>query len=238
MKTSSACVLVFIQLCEACAELIFRHLKQSQTLELSCSPQQELGSLTGLTLYHRSAQSQTTLLSMAEGDHLRVNTAHRGRLQLSGRLDSLQVNVTISHLELSDTGLYMWDLSYRKENKSDLILSTQKVFLLVEGAGRPCHCSPSYPPLIWTIFAAAGLLLLTISWLAIKKCVRHHDRPQPPAPIYEEMTRKQQSDMIPRNNHETPSHLEEVDFPVYANPSFRQPQDNYYACPRQLASRR
>lgn len=67
--------------------------------------------------------------------------------------------------------------------------------------------------------------------------VRHHHRPQPPVPIYEEMTRKQQSAGIPQNNHEAPSHLEEVSFAVYANPNIRQPQDNYYACPRQLALR-
>ncbi len=48
------------------------------------------------------------------------------------------------------------------------------------------------------------------------------------------MTRKQQSAGISQNNQEDPSHLEEVNFPVYANPNIRQPQDNYYACPRQL----
>ncbi len=64
---------------------------------------------------------------------------------------------------------------------------------------------------------------------------KHHHTPQPPVAIYEEMTWKQQSVRIPQNNHEASSHLEEVSFPVYANPNIRQPQDNYYACPRQLA---
>ncbi|XP_071329995.1 uncharacterized protein [Trachinotus anak] len=212
---------------------------KNQSLELSCSLHQDLGSLTGLHLYHRSAQSQTTLLSMAEDGDLRVNPEHRGRLQLCGGLDSPQVNVTISHLEHSDTGLYMWELSYSEARSSDFILSAQKVFLLVDGAGRPCQCSPSYPPLLFTMFAAAGLVALILSWLAAKKCVeaRCHDSPQPPVPIYEEMTRKQQSAVIPQNNHEAPSHLEEDNFPVYANPNIRLPQDNYYACPRQLALR-
>lgn len=67
--------------------------------------------------------------------------------------------------------------------------------------------------------------------------VRRHHRGQPPVPIYEEMTEKQQGAGSPQNNHEAPSHLEEVNFPVYANPNIRQPQDNYYACPRQLALR-
>ncbi|XP_044037918.1 uncharacterized protein LOC122869220 isoform X3 [Siniperca chuatsi] len=219
MKRSLACILIFIQLFEAYAELIFRQVTESQSLELSCSPQQQHGSLTGLHLFHLSSQSQTTLLSMSEGSELRVDPEHKGRLQLCGGLDSLQVNVTISHLQRSDTGLYMWQLSYRENSSDQILLSTQKVFLLVEGT--------------------AGLFLLILSWLAIAKCVkaRHHHRPQPPTPIYEEMTRKQQSTGIPQNNLEAPSHLEEVNFPVYANPNIRQPQDNYYACPRQLALR-
>ncbi|XP_029292887.1 uncharacterized protein LOC115011788 [Cottoperca gobio] len=240
MKTSLACLLIFIQLFEAYAELIFRQLTESQSLELSCCPQQDHGSLTGLHLYHRSGQSQTTLLSMAVGGETRVDPEHIGRLQLGGGLDSLQVNVTMSHLQRSDTGLYMWEMSYREENSADqVILSDQKVFLLVEGTGRSCQCSASYPPLLLTIFTIAGLLLLTLSWLAIEKCVkaRQHHRPQPPVPIYEEMTRKQQSVGIPQNNLEATPHLEEVNFPVYANPNIRQPQDNYYACPRQLALR-
>ncbi|XP_018527259.1 uncharacterized protein LOC108880294 [Lates calcarifer] len=237
MKMNTTCILIFIQLFEANAELIFRRLTASQSLELSCSPNKL--SLRGLHLYHRGAQTQTTLLSMAKGGEIKVNPEHRGRLHLGGGLDSAQVNVTISHLQHNDTGLYMWELSYREENYSDLILSAEKVFLLVEGAERPCQCSPRYPPLLFTIFAAAGLIVLTLCWLATKKCVkvRHHDRPQAPVPIYEEMTRKQQSTGVPQNNHEAPSHLEEDNFPVYANPNIRPPQDNYYACPRQLALR-
>ncbi|XP_054463181.1 uncharacterized protein LOC129098218 [Anoplopoma fimbria] len=221
----------------AYAELIFRQLTESQPLELSCSPQREHSTLTGLHLYHRSAHSQTTLLSMSKGRGLRVNKEHKERLQLGGGLDSLQVNATLTRLQHSDTGLYMWELSYREEKSSDQnVLSAQKVFLLVEGTERSCWCSTSYPPLLLTIFTVAVLLLLTLSWLAVEKCVkaRLHHRLKPPVPIYEEMTRKQ-SMGIPQNIPEAPSRLEEVNFPVYANPNIRQPQDNYYACPRQLA---
>lgn len=62
-------------------------------------------------------------------------------------------------------------------------------------------------------------------------------RRQPVAPIYEEMTRKQkQAEGISPNPPSAPRHLEEVSFPVYANPNIPPPQDNHYACPRQLAS--
>lgn len=120
----------------AYAELIFRQLTENQSLELSCSPQQEPGILTGLHLYRRSPHSQTTLLSMAEGGELRVDPELRGRLQVFGRLSSPQVNVTISNTQAVDTGLYMWELSYREEDGSErIILSAQKVLLLVEGTG-------------------------------------------------------------------------------------------------------
>ncbi|XP_035035763.1 uncharacterized protein LOC118122919 isoform X2 [Hippoglossus stenolepis] len=212
-----ACALIFMQLVEASAELIFRRLTENQSLELSCPLQRDLGSLRGLHLYHRGAQSQTTLLSMAEGGELRVDPERRGRLKLCGGLDSLRVNVTITHLQHSDTGLYMWELSFRGE---DLMPSNNQLFLLVEGG-------------------AAGLIGLTLTWLATDRCLkaRRHHRPQPPVPIYEEMTRKQQSAAVPQNNLEDPSHLEEDNFPLYANPNIRQPQDNYYACPRELSLR-
>ncbi|KAL6102821.1 uncharacterized protein ACO6RY_02351 [Pungitius sinensis] len=240
MKMSLACLLLFIQLSKARAELIFRQQAESQSLELTCSPQLQRGALTGLHLYHRGARGQTTLLSMAEGAGPRLHRGHGGRLRLAGGLHSRQVNVTVALLRPSDTGLYVWELSYGAENRSEHgALGPPTVFLLVEGAGGSCRCSARYPLLLLIIFTLTGLLLLTLSLLAIEKCFqvksRRDHNPQPPVPIYEEMTCKLQNPVAPKNNPEAPSHLEEVNFPVYANPNIRQPQDNYYACPRQLA---
>lgn len=109
---------------------------EGQPVALSCSPQQAHGGLTSLHLYHRGVQSQTTLLTVTEGGVVRMDPDHRARLQLSGGLSSLKVNVTISHLAVSDTGLYMWELGYRDGNSSDqMILCAQKIFVLVEGTG-------------------------------------------------------------------------------------------------------
>ncbi|PWA19215.1 hypothetical protein CCH79_00014585, partial [Gambusia affinis] len=223
-----------------CAEVIFQRLVEDRSLVLSCTPQQERGHLVGLHLYHRGPQSQTTLLSVAQSSTVRKDPERGARLQLSGGLNSPRINVSISHLQLSDTGLYTWELSYRQKNSSDqVILGAQRYFLLVEGEGRSCGCSHGYIPLLLTISAAAGLLLLTVSLLAMEKCVRirHHRPPQPHSPIYEEMSRKQQSAGSPKITQEASPQPEEVNFPVYANPNIRQPQDNYYACPRQLAVR-
>lgn len=115
----------------AYAEVIFKNLTENQSLQLSCSHQKEHGYLTSLHLYHRNSQSQTTLLSMTE-DKLMVHWEHKERLQTTGGLYSLQVNVTISHLQHSDTGLYMWELSYRGNSSEQMIVYAQKVLLLVQ----------------------------------------------------------------------------------------------------------
>lgn len=219
--------------------MIFIRQAESQAVQLSSPPQRVRGTLTGLHLYHSSTQSQTTLLSMAEGAELRVDPGHRGRLEVFGGLGSPRVNVTVSQLQPTDTGVYTWELTYRAENSSNrVVLSGRQVFLLVEGTGRQCQCSARYTPLLYAIFTAVGILLLALSCLGVLICAKARPRraPQPSAPIYEEMDRKQQTTGSSQNNHEAPSHLQEVNFPVYANPNIRQTQENYYACPRQLSS--
>ncbi|XP_017277398.1 uncharacterized protein LOC108239286 isoform X2 [Kryptolebias marmoratus] len=238
MKMRPASLLLLIQVFEVCAE--FRLLTEGQSLGLSCSPQQGRGPLRGLHLYHQGPRTQTTLLSVAESGAVRVDPARGARLQLSGGLSSPRVNVSVSSVRPSDSGLYLWELSYRERNGSgQLTLSEHKVLLLVEGT--TCRCSHGYIQLLLIISAAAGLLLLAFSWMIIDNCVRARRAPtlQPHPPIYEEMSRKLQTPGSPQNNCEASAPLEEeVNFPVYSNPNILlQPQDNYYACPRQLALR-
>lgn len=117
-----------------CAELIIRQLTEGQSLQFSCSLPEQQGRHTGLHLYHRGGQTQTTLLSMVEGVELKVNPEHQGRLQLHGGLSSPQVNVSVSDLQSSDTGLYVWELSSREMNTSEQVsVSAAKILLLVEG---------------------------------------------------------------------------------------------------------
>ncbi|KAM4597872.1 uncharacterized protein ACJ7VT_021438 [Polymixia lowei] len=232
MKRRLAWTLILTQTVLAYAEVIFIRRTENQSVELSCSPEQSRGTPTAFHLYHSRIQSQVTLLSMAEGSELRINPEHRGRLQVSGRLDSPQVNVTIPYSQHTDTGLYSWELTYRAQNSSDQsILSSQQVFLLVETTGRPCQCSARYPSLLYAIFTGVGLLLLLFIWLCAEQCARarKHHKPQPPVAIYEDMHSKPRGIGSPQNNHEGPSHLEEA---VYANPNIKQAQ-NHYACPRQ-----
>uniref|UniRef100_H3CI75 Ig-like domain-containing protein n=1 Tax=Tetraodon nigroviridis TaxID=99883 RepID=H3CI75_TETNG len=132
MRTTLACVLFSIRLYEACAELVFRQLPEGHTLQLSCSLGEQAGPHTELHLYHCGGQSQTTLLSVAEGVEPKVNPEHRGRLRLRGGLSSPQVNVSVSALQRGDSGLYVCERSSRGGNTSEQV-SVTKVLLLVEG---------------------------------------------------------------------------------------------------------
>ncbi|XP_061702566.1 uncharacterized protein LOC133514706 [Syngnathoides biaculeatus] len=240
MEASVVFVLVTARLLKVSADVTFVQLPEKQSVELSCPPLQDHGGLASVHLYHRRGQSQTTLLSLARGSsgELRLDPDYKRRLQLSGR-NSSWVKVTLSHLEQGDSGLYVCE-NLDRENGSQRVFITQEVFLLVDASGKPCRCSSSYPPLLMTIFAAAGLVLLMLAWLAVQERVKTR-RPPPPAPpavvpIYEEMTRKQQKSGVPLIKREVLE--EELTSPLYANTSVRQTQDNYYACPRHVTTLR
>uniref|UniRef100_A0AAV2KK48 Immunoglobulin V-set domain-containing protein n=1 Tax=Knipowitschia caucasica TaxID=637954 RepID=A0AAV2KK48_KNICA len=220
--------LLFSQICKVCAEVLFWRVGESQSVELSCPITAQS---PDLHLYHCSGHSQSTLLSLRQGTPPTVSPRHRGRLWLDGGLHSARVNATLLHLEPSDTGLYVWEMT--ENNSSKRLIYEQKIFLLVESAEAMCPCSSLYPTVLYTISAAAGLFLLIVFSLALAKCAKsNHQGPLPPAPIYVEMSRKEQT--MSQNIPEKPSHLEEARFPVYANPSYGQAQEHHYASPRLL----
>ncbi|XP_054614580.1 uncharacterized protein LOC129170721 [Dunckerocampus dactyliophorus] len=238
MKTSIVFPLVLVQLLEAHADVTFKQLKENQSLELSCH--RDDSGLTSLHLYHSRGHTQTTLLSMlphgSGSDELRLDQKNKWRLRVSGGRNTSQVKVMLLHLKPADSGLYVCEHIYR-ENSS---FTTQQLFLLVNDSGRNCQCSSDYPPLLLAIFSVTCFLLIVLVCLAVEKCVKTRRHPSAPAavPVYEEMTRKQQhSEIILPNKQEVPSHLEEVTSPLYANAPIKQPQDNFYACPRHIALR-
>ncbi|XP_053706815.1 uncharacterized protein LOC128750580 [Synchiropus splendidus] len=232
MKTSSTCIFTLIQLLNVHADVVFEQRTERESLVLTSSRQCDVSCPTSLLLYHRSARSQTTLLSMVAGHQLRLDPEHRRRLHISGDLSSPQVSVTMSDLKHSDTGLYIWELKYSRNDSDCLIVTSPTVLLVVDG-GESCSSVAEYRTLLFTIATAAGLLLLTLIWLFAEKHVTRKTETSGPstlAPIYEEMRKQQDS----QNNTEASSHQQEVDFPLYANPNIRQCPENYYACPRQV----
>ncbi|XP_037111982.1 uncharacterized protein LOC119125502 [Syngnathus acus] len=224
MKTGIVFYLVALWLLEVNADVSFVQLVGKQSLELSCPLQQERGNLTTLHLYHRRGSAQRTLLSLGPGGQLKLDPDYKSRLNLSGGCNSSALKVNLSHLDQSDSGMYVC------ENPDEGVSATQ-LFLLVEASG--CQCSSLYPPLLMAIFSATVLIFILLLWLALGDCVKA-DRPPPtgPAavPIYEEMSRKEENSGVPPNN----ALEEELTSPLHANTLLRQSQENYYACPRHI----
>ncbi|XP_049601263.1 uncharacterized protein [Syngnathus scovelli] len=226
MKTGMVFYLVALWLLEVNADASFVQLVEKRSLELSCPLQQERGNLTTLHLYHRRGSAQRTLLSLGPGDQLILDPDYKSRLNVSGGCNSSALKVTLSHLEQSDSGMYVCE-------NLDEGLSANQLFLLVEASG--CQCSPSYAPLLIAIFSTTVFIFILLLWLALGDCVKS-DCPPPtgPAavPTYEEMSRKEENSGVPPNNQEALE--EELTSPLYANTLLRQSQENYYACPRHI----
>ncbi|CAL8272199.1 unnamed protein product [Lota lota] len=246
MKKCCVCLIFFLtQTAVVFAEVLFIHRAEGQSTDFSCPPVGPASSLTGFKLsclYPGSPGQKATLLSVEAGSSPRLDPQLRRRLVVvSGGLGASWVNLTLTHLQPGDTGLYSLELtSSTTANSSDRsLLTCPQVLLLVEGTDSQCHqCYSKYTSLLYSIFTATVLLLLISTWLARERWMRARrcHKPQPPHPIYEEMNSKseQWGTSSPQNNPPSTLHLEETAFPVYANPGIRQAEDNYYACPRQI----
>ncbi|XP_061892984.1 uncharacterized protein LOC133642661 [Entelurus aequoreus] len=240
MKTRIVFLLVLVQLSQAHADVTFKQLRENQSLELFCPPQQDHKDLTSLHLYHSRGHAQTTLLSVRQdgggggGEELRMDPDYKRRLQVSGGRNTSRVKVTLLGLEAGDSGLYVCEHVYRDNRSQHTFFTAHTLLLSVTSSGRKCQCSSSYPLLITAIFSVTCLLSIVLLWLAVERCVKTRQHPSAPAaaPVYEEMSRKQQHSGI-MNKQEVPSHLEEVTSPLYAN--MKQTHDNAYACPRHIA---
>uniref|UniRef100_A0A0E9X504 Ig-like domain-containing protein n=1 Tax=Anguilla anguilla TaxID=7936 RepID=A0A0E9X504_ANGAN len=118
------------------------------------------------------------------------------RIQVLGDLSTIPVNVTISQLERRDSGLYFCEFVYAGESEDRVIRGKEEFFLFVDTVkiheGLRCGCQ-NYPPLLYAISAAVGLLLLILLGLAASRCGKQckRSKPQKPAPIYEEMNARQ-----------------------------------------------
>ncbi|CAL8284660.1 unnamed protein product [Boreogadus saida] len=247
MKKWSVCLIYFfMKTAVVFAEVLFIHRTEGQSADFSCPPEGPASSLKGFKLsrlYPGVPAQQTTLLSVwaDSSPSLELDLRLWGRLVVaSGGLGAWGVNLTLTDLQPSDTGLYNLELtSSSTANGSDRsLLTCPQVLLLVEGTDRQCHqCSSKYTSLLYSIFAATVLLLLMSTWLARKRWMRARCRqkPPPPHPIYEEMNSKSERRGAgsPQNITTSTSHMETA-FPVYSNLGIRQAEDNYYACPRQI----
>eukprot|EP00063_Salmo_salar_P083508 XP_014058343.1 PREDICTED: uncharacterized protein LOC106606576 isoform X3 [Salmo salar] len=222
MKTSWYLIWIFIltlMISTARQEVMYIKRSEGQSVDLSCTPEQTGGAPVSLYLTHRCVRPEREVLFIAKdrsSGTVRVNRLYKDRLKVTGGLNSDLLNVTIAHLQRTDTGLYICEFVYTADPSDRTFSGSLEFFLFVEGT--------------------AGLLLLILIWLCAAECakLRKRHKTQAPNPIYEEMNSGCRGAGSAQNNHPVPTHLEETESPVYANPQARQAQENHYASPRQI----
>uniref|UniRef100_A0A8C7K352 Immunoglobulin V-set domain-containing protein n=1 Tax=Oncorhynchus kisutch TaxID=8019 RepID=A0A8C7K352_ONCKI len=174
MKTSWYLIWIFIlTLMITRQEVLYIKGSEGQSVDLSCTPEQTGGAPVSLYLTHRCVRPEREVLFMAKDRSpgtVRVNRLYKDRLKVTGGLNSDLLNVTIAHLQRTDTGLYICEFVYTADPSDRTVSGSLEYFLFVEGTESVCQCS-SYPPLIYTISAAAGLLLLVLICLCAVECV-------------------------------------------------------------------
>ncbi|XP_036794838.1 uncharacterized protein LOC118936526 isoform X2 [Oncorhynchus mykiss] len=223
MKTSWYLIWIFIltlMISTARQEVMYIKGSEGQSVDLSCTPEQTGGAPVSLYLTHRCVRPEREVLFMAKDRSpgtVRVNRLYKDRLKVTGGLNSDLLNVTIAHLQRTDTGLYICEFVYTADPSDRTVSGSLEFFLFVDGT-------------------AAGLLLLVLICLCAVECakLRKCHKTQAPIPIYEEMNSGCRGAGSAQNNHPVPTHLEETESPVYANPQARQAQENHYASPRHI----
>lgn len=170
-------------------EVVYLSLKHNDSVELVCSSSE--GDPYALYLTRKWLKPKKEVLFVLKGEKPTFGPDETGksRIRVVEGLDIGQVNVSISHLQGSDTDRYVCEFVYENLPTDYIKFGREEFFLYVaDYVEKPCSCS-SYPLLLYTIAGAVGLLLLIILGLAVAYCgkTRNGRKPQPAVPIYEEM---------------------------------------------------
>lgn len=111
---------------------------EEQSVDLSCTPEQTGGTPVSLYLTHRCVRPEREVLFMAKDQSsgtVRVNRLYKDRLKVTGGLNSDLLNVTIAHLQRTDTGLYICEFVYTADPSDRTFSGSLEFFLFVEGTG-------------------------------------------------------------------------------------------------------
>ncbi|XP_077069061.1 uncharacterized protein LOC143721963 [Siphateles boraxobius] len=159
---------------------------EGESVDMSCVTQASK-SHPSLYLRRRFGHSES-VLNISEDEGVRADPGIEGRIKISGQTKFLQtgeINVTLSDLRRTDTGLYVCDFS---GNPPDQHSVNTAFFLLVNAAGKQCSCR-MYSLLIYTISVGVSLLLLTVIalFLILKKPNAQQEH-LTAVPIYEDMS--------------------------------------------------
>ncbi|KAJ8404226.1 hypothetical protein AAFF_G00339990 [Aldrovandia affinis] len=181
---------------------------EESSVEIICGAKEKGRSPIGFYLKRRYPLPETEVIFVDTDGQVTEHCAYSGRIGVRGQLSARLLNVSISRLQGTDAGLYFCQFIYAA-HPSDVQVPGNELFLFVDAGalGDGCGCS-RYPPLLFTISAAVGLLLLVIIGLGAARCGKacNCESAQFPNPIYEDMTAVKRAVGGAPNQHPDTSH--------------------------------
>lgn len=220
----------------ASSELLYIQKEEGDSVTIYSEPQERKAQLIAFHLEHTATQTKREVI-VVFGDDVKESASYAGRVQPSGSLASLSINVTISQLQHTDTGLYTSRFIYKDSTADQVIKGRTQLFLYVkvaEGDGS-CQCS-RYTTLLYAISAAVALLSLLLTGF----CLMQHSKQRPstkPTPpmndIYEVMSMGQHGNLVTQNGQQLT--VQQEDMNIYATPILKPVvQENHYASPQTI----
>ncbi|XP_028829225.1 cd7 antigen-like isoform X2 [Denticeps clupeoides] len=174
-------------------DVVYFSRQRDDSIYLPCVPEEHHA--LGFYLKYEWMTSKKDLLFLLYGQRPHIfDPIYKNRIIVPEDPKSQHnVTVTISHLDGSDTGMYLCVFVYEGVPSDRQVLSRTKFLLYVEDELAGCSCS-SYPPLLLGAFGGK---------------TRSERRAQPPIPIYEEMSGlRTESKKVMETNQYSPAHME------------------------------
>lgn len=118
----------------ASSDLLYIQREEGDTVTIYSEPQERKAQLSAFYLEHTATQTKREVIVFS-GDDVKESASYAGRVQPSGSLASLPINVTISQLQRTDTGLYTSRFMCKDSTADQVIKGSTQLFLYVKVAG-------------------------------------------------------------------------------------------------------
>ncbi|XP_018617383.1 cd7 antigen-like isoform X2 [Scleropages formosus] len=208
---------------------------KGEAVHFFCESEHRTEAPIGFYLKLKSPEPEKELMFVSPLNPAVHNPAFEGRIETRGDLREQRLNVTLKALREDDSGFYACEFIYGASPRDRSVAGRPTYFLFVEGTEVNCNCS-RYSFLLYAISAATGLFFIIIIGLGFALCCKacHHERPQNPHPIYEEMSGLKPNKEKGPQGHLDLLHLEEMHSSVIDKPRCRLSQENYYVSPKRV----
>ena len=101
-------------------------------MTIYCEPEEKKPQLIGFYLDHSSTLPKREVVFLSENGRVKESPSYAGRVQISGSLASSQINVSVSQVRRTDTGLYTSRFIYKDDSTSQ---DSTRLFLHVTVSG-------------------------------------------------------------------------------------------------------